>query len=146
MTNVETNVETSSYEPQIVAFLCTWCSYSAADAAGSSRKTHPANVKIIRVMCCGRIDPQLVLKAFAQGADGVMVLGCHLGDCHYREGNYKALRRTALLGRMLPQLGIDHRRLVTDWVSAGEADKFVSVTTQAVADLRPLGPLWGAGK
>jgi F420-non-reducing hydrogenase iron-sulfur subunit len=131
----------SNFEPTIVAFLCHWCSYGAADAAGSSRKPHPANVKIVRVMCSGQVDPQFVLKAFVQGADGVMVLGCHPGDCHYHEGNIQALKRFRLMRRVLPQLGIDPTRLVLDWVSKGEADKFVDVTTRTVELVRALGPL-----
>lgn len=131
----------TAFEPQVVGFLCHWCSYGAADAAGSSRKIHPANVKLIRVMCSGRVDPQFVLKAFAAGADGVMVLGCHPGDCHYHAGNHKALRRHQLLRPLLAQLGIDERRLVLDWVSATESDKFVEICTQTVDTLRQLGPL-----
>jgi len=131
----------SDFEPQVVGFLCHWCSYGAADAAGSSRKLHPANVKLIRVMCSGRVDSQFVLKAFAEGADGVMVLGCHPGDCHYHEGNHKALRRHHLLRPMLAQLGIDERRLVLDWVSMSEGDKFVDLCTRTVDTLRELGPL-----
>ena len=131
----------SETAPKVVGFLCNWCSYGAADAAGSSRKIHPANVKLIRVMCSGRVDPQFVLKAFAEGAEGVMILGCHPGDCQYREGNYKALRRHHLLRRLLAQLGIDERRLVLDWVSMAEADKFVELTTTFVATLESLGPL-----
>ncbi|MBI4703086.1 MAG: hydrogenase iron-sulfur subunit [Deltaproteobacteria bacterium] len=135
----------SEFQPKVVAFLCNWCSYSAADAAGSARKTHPAGVKVVRLMCSGRMDPQLVVQAFAAGADGVMILGCHPGDCHYREGNYKARRRYALLSRMLEQLGIDRRRLVLDWVSAAESDKFVEVTNEMVESLRLLGPLVRVG-
>ncbi|MBI5500423.1 MAG: hydrogenase iron-sulfur subunit [Deltaproteobacteria bacterium] len=135
----------NGFEPRVVAFLCNWCSYSAADAAGSARKPHPPNVTVIRLMCSGRMDPQLVLQAFAAGADGVLVLGCHPGDCHYREGNYKARRRHALLGRLLRQLGIPPNRLVLDWVGATESDKFVEVTTRMVEDLRALGPLRGNG-
>jgi F420-non-reducing hydrogenase iron-sulfur subunit len=131
----------SDYEPKVLAFLCHWCSYGAADAAGASRKIHPANVKIVRVMCSGQVDPQLVLKAFAQGADGVMVLGCHLGDCHYQEGNVQALKRFALLERTLGQLGIHPDRFMLEWVSKGEADKFVAVTEQMVARVRRLGAL-----
>ena len=131
------------FEPKVVGFLCNWCSYGAADAAGSSRKPHPANVKLVRVMCTGRIDPQFVLKAFAEGADGAMVMGCHPGDCHYKEGNHKALRRFYLLRRMLSQLGIEQERLGLEWVSMQEADKFVEVTSRMVETLRPMGPLLG---
>ena len=131
----------SEFEPQVVGFLCNWCSYGAADAAGSSRKLHPANVKLIRVMCSGRVDPQFVLKAFAEGADGVMILGCHPGDCHYHHGNHSALKRYHLLRRLLTQLGIDSRRLMLDWVSTSESDKFVEVTAQMVDTLKALGPM-----
>jgi F420-non-reducing hydrogenase iron-sulfur subunit len=131
----------STFEPTVVSFLCQWCSYGAADAAGSSRKPHPPNIKIVRVMCSGQVDPQFVLKAFAQGADGVMVLGCHPGDCHYHEGNYQALKRFGLMRRLLAQLGIDEARLVLEWVSKGEADKFVALTTETVEVVRRLGPL-----
>jgi F420-non-reducing hydrogenase iron-sulfur subunit len=130
----------SCFEPKVIAFLCHWCSYGAADAAGSSRKPHPPNVKIVRVMCSGQVDPQLVLKAFAHGADGVMVLGCHLGDCHYQEGNVQALKRFALLRRTLRPLGIDEDRFMLEWVSKGEADKFVALTEGMVERLRALGP------
>lgn len=131
----------SDFEPKVVAFLCNWCSYGAADAAGASRKTHPANVRIVRVLCSGRIDPQFVVKAFAEGADGVMLLGCHPGDCNYRQGNYQARRRYHLLRRMLAQLGIAKERIVLDWVSSGESDKFVQVTTTMVDSVKSLGPL-----
>lgn len=131
----------SSFEPTVVAFLCHWCSYGAADAAGSCRKPHPPNVKIVHVMCSGQVDPQYVLKAFRQGADGVMVLGCHPGDCHYQEGNYQALKRFRLFGRVLAQLGVDPARLLLEWVSKGEADKFVELTSAMVERLRAMGPI-----
>lgn len=121
--------------------MCNWCSYAGADAAGSARKTYPPNVRVIRVMCTGRIDPQFVLKAFQSGADGVMILGCHPGDCHYKEGNYKALRRFHLLKRMLSQFGIEEGRVRLDWVSASEADKFVETITDMVKTVKALGPL-----
>lgn len=131
----------SNFEPKVVAFLCNWCSYGAADAAGSSRKPHPVNVKIIRIMCSGRLDPQFVLDAFAKGADGVMILGCHPGDCHYKEGNNKALKRYHLLRKMLTQFGIEEERFVLDWVSMSEGDKFVKVTSEMVKTLKALGPV-----
>jgi F420-non-reducing hydrogenase iron-sulfur subunit len=131
----------SEFEPKVVSFLCNWCSYGAADAAGSSRKAHPANIRVVRVMCSGQVDPQAILKAYTEGADIVMVLGCHYGDCHYHEGNYQTLKRVQLLRRTLVQLGIESDRLVLDWVSKGEADKFVEVTTRTVARARELGPL-----
>ncbi len=131
----------SDFEPKVVAFLCNWCSYGAADAAGASRKTHPANVRIVRVLCSGRIDPQFVVKAFAEGADGVMLLGCHPGDCNYRQGNVQARKRYFLLRRMLAQFGIAEERIVLDWVSAGESDKFVQLTSTMVDSVKSLGPL-----
>jgi len=129
-----------SFEPKIVGFLCNWCSYEGADSAGKGQKEYPPNVRIVRVMCSGRIDPQFVLKAFHEGADGVMVLGCHPGDCHYKEGNYNALRRHAILKKLLAQFGIEDERLRLDWVSASEGDKFVQVVTEMVAKIKALGP------
>ncbi len=129
------------FEPKILGFLCNWCSYTGADAAGDQHKEVPSNVRVIRVMCSGRVDPQFILKAFAEGADGVMVLGCHPGDCHYSDGNQKTLRRMAMLHRMLKQYGIEEGRFVLDWVSASEADKFARVTHEMVERVRELGPL-----
>jgi F420-non-reducing hydrogenase iron-sulfur subunit len=129
------------FEPKIVAFLCNWCSYAGADGAGSAHKDVPPNLKTVRIMCSGRVDPQFVLKAFREGADGVMVLGCHPGDCHYKEGNYKTLRRMKLLAKMLGEYGIEPERFQLDWVSAGEAEKFSAVTTAMVEKVRKLGPL-----
>jgi F420-non-reducing hydrogenase iron-sulfur subunit len=129
-----------SFEPKIVGFLCNWCSYEGADSAGKGQKEYPPNVRIVRVMCSGRIDPQFVLKAFQDGADGVMVLGCHPGDCHYKEGNYNALRRYALLKKLLAQFGIEDERLRLDWVSASEGEKFVQVVTEMVSKIKALGP------
>jgi F420-non-reducing hydrogenase iron-sulfur subunit len=129
------------FEPKVIAFLCNWCSYAGADAAGGQHKKVPANLRIVRVMCSGRVDPQFVLKAFREGADGVMVLGCHPGDCHYQEGNYKALRRMKLLEKLLLDMGVEPGRFRLDWVSAGEADKFASITHEMVEAVRKLGPL-----
>jgi F420-non-reducing hydrogenase iron-sulfur subunit len=129
------------FEPKIVGFLCNWCSYAGADAAGSKRKTYAPNVRVIRLMCSGRIDPQFILKAFKEGADGVVILGCHTGECHYKKGNYSALRRFYLLRRMLSQFGIEEERLRLDWVSASEADKFVEVINDVVKKVKALGPL-----
>ncbi|NWF98124.1 MAG: hydrogenase iron-sulfur subunit [Nitrospirae bacterium] len=129
------------FEPKIIGFLCNWCSYAGADAAGCSRKTHAPNLKIIRVMCTGRIEPEFIIKAFKSGADGVLILGCHPGDCHYKEGNYKALRRFHLLRKVLIQFGIEEERLKLDWVSASEADKFVNVVNEMVETVKKLGPL-----
>jgi len=131
----------SDFDPRIIAFVCNWCSYAGADKAGGERLDYPANVKLIRVMCSGRVDPQFVLSAFRQGADGVMVLGCHPGDCHYRSGNVKAMKRMMLLEMLLRQFGIDAERLKLDWVAAGESEKFQRITKQMVEKVRELGPL-----
>ena len=130
-----------SYEPKIVAFLCNWCSYAGADLAGTSRTKYPPNVRVIRVMCSGRVDPSFVLKAFAEGADGVLVCGCHPGDCHYIAGNYKTMRRMAILKRMLPQLGIEEDRFRLAWVSASEGDLFARIVKDMTEKLKTLGPL-----
>jgi len=129
-----------NFEPKIVAFLCNWCSYRGADLAGTSRMKCTPNVRPIRVMCSGRVEPALVLKAFTAGADGVLVLGCHPGDCHYTEGNYKAARRIPLLKKMLEQFGIENERVRLDWVSASEGAKFVSTVNDITAKVRELGP------
>jgi coenzyme F420-reducing hydrogenase delta subunit len=131
----------SSFEPKIVGFLCNWCSYAGADLAGTSRTQYPANVRIIRVPCSGRVDPLLVLKALQDGADGVMVLGCHPGDCHYQQGNYFAQRRYALMHRLLEFTGLESERLHVDWVSASEGKKFAEVVTRFTDQVRALGPL-----
>lgn len=131
----------SDFEPKIVGFLCNWCSYAGADSAGKAHKEYPANLKAVRVMCSGRIDPQFVIEAFKEGADGVMVLGCHPGDCHYKEGNYKTLRRHILLKRALSQFGIEEGRLRLDWVSASEGDKFAKVVREMIDEVKGLGPL-----
>jgi F420-non-reducing hydrogenase iron-sulfur subunit len=130
-----------SFEPRIVAFFCNWCAYTAADLAGISRMKYAPNVRVIRVMCSGRVDPQFVLDAFSKGADGVLIGGCHPGDCHYHEGNDKALRRTRLLRRILPEPGIDDARFRLEWISASEGDKVRSVINEMVEQVRTLGPL-----
>ncbi|MBA7520100.1 hypothetical protein ES705_12188 [subsurface metagenome] len=129
-----------NFEPKIVAFLCNWCSYRGADLAGTSRMKSAPNVRPIRVMCSGRVEPTFILKAFEAGADGVLVLGCHPGDCHYVEGNYKAARRVPLLKRMLEQFGIEDERVRLDWVSASEGGSFVSIVNDITAKVRELGP------
>lgn len=129
------------FEPKIIGFLCNWCAYEGADSAGRAQKSYPANLRVIRLMCSGRVDPQFILKAFEAGADGVMVLGCHLGECHYKEGNFQALKRYILLNKVLPQLGVERDRLRLDWISAGEGDKFVKVVSEMVERIRELGPL-----
>ncbi len=129
------------FEPRIVGFLCNWCSYVGADLAGTSRLQYPTNVDIIRVMCSGRVDPTFVLKAFQRGADGVLVCGCHPGDCHYSEGNYKAARRMPLLRKLLEQFGIEPERLRLDWVSASEGDRFAAIVKEMTGQVIELGPL-----
>ena len=129
-----------SFEPKIVAFLCNWCSYRGADLAGTSRMKSAPNVRPIRVNCSGRVEPDFILKAFSSGADGVLVLGCHPGDCHYVEGNYKTIRRIALLKKLLAQLGIEEERLRLEWVSASEGERFVSIANEMTEQVRKLGP------
>jgi len=130
-----------SWEPKIVGFLCNWCSYRGADLAGTSRLHFAANVKVIRVPCSTRVEPAFVLKAFKSGADGVLILGCHPGDCHYIEGNYKTMRRFPLLQKMLTQFGIEKERVRLDWVSASEGEKFANVVNDMTSTIRSLGPL-----
>jgi F420-non-reducing hydrogenase iron-sulfur subunit len=129
------------FEPRIVAFFCNWCTYLAADLAGTSRMKYAPNVRVVRLMCSGRVDPQFVLDAFAHGADGVFIGGCHPGDCHYQEGNYKALRRYRLLKRVLKDMGIEEERFHLEWISAAEADRVRSAINQMVEKVRALGPL-----
>ena len=134
-------MNTTTFEPKIVAFLCNWCSYAGADKAGAAQIPYPANVRVIRVMCSGRVDPQFVLEGFHMGADGVMVLACHGGDCHYKEGNYRATQRHFFLQKLLGQFGIEPERCRFDYVSASEDEKFVRVVTEMVDQVRQLGPL-----
>jgi F420-non-reducing hydrogenase iron-sulfur subunit len=129
------------FEPKIVAFLCNWCTYLAADLAGVSRIKYAPNLRVIRLMCSGRVDAQFVLEAFAEGADGVFVGGCHLGDCHYQEGNYKTLRRVVLLKRLLKEMGIEEERFRLEWISASEADRLRATVNDMVEKVRRLGPL-----
>jgi F420-non-reducing hydrogenase iron-sulfur subunit len=138
--------EPAVWSPRIVAFFCNWCTYTAADLAGVSRLRHAPNARIIRVMCSGRIDPQFVLDAFAKGADGVLIGGCHPGDCHYAEGNYKMLRRFHLLQRMLHDLGIASARFRLEWISAAEGEKVKAVINDMVAQVTALGPLGLPGR
>lgn len=131
----------NEWEPRIVAFFCNWCTYTAADLAGVSRVKYAPNARVIRVMCSGRIDPQFVMDAFAKGADGVLIGGCHPGDCHYIEGNYKALRRFRLLKRMLKDMGIEEPRFRLEWISASEGDRVKASINDMVEQVRALGPL-----
>ena len=130
-----------SFEPRIVGILCNWCSYTGADLAGTSRMKYAPNVRVVRVMCSGRMDPTLVLKAFQEGADGVLLAGCHPGDCHYISGNYKTLRRIPLLKRVLGDLGIAPERLRLEWVSASEGARYQALVNEFVEQIRTLGPL-----
>jgi F420-non-reducing hydrogenase iron-sulfur subunit len=136
-----TSERPAPWKPTIVAFFCNWCTYTAADLAGVSRLKYAPNVRVIRLMCSGRVDPQFVLGAFAKGADGVLIGGCHPGDCHYVEGNYKTLRRFEMLQRLLRDLGIPPERLRLEWISASEGDKVRTVVNEMVEKLKPLGPL-----
>lgn len=129
------------FEPRIVAFFCNWCTYTAADLAGTARMVYRPNVRVVRIMCSGRLDPQFVLKAFREGADGVLIGGCHPGDCHYQEGNYKALRRVRMLQSMLSALGVDPERLRLEWIAASEGDKVQRVINEMTDRVRQLGPL-----
>jgi len=128
------------FEPRIVAFFCNWCTYTASDLAGTARMSYAPNVRVIRVMCSGRVDPQFVLAAFREGADGVLIGGCHPGDCHYQEGNYKCLRRFVALRRLLAQFGVRPERLRLEWISASEGEKVQRVVNEMVEQVRQLGP------
>jgi len=133
------------FEPVIIGFTCNWCSYRAADMAGTARMKYAPNIRLIRLMCSGRLDPTFVMKAFANGADGVLITGCHPGDCHYVEQNYKALRRFHLLRRVLTQMGVEPGRLKLLWASAAEGAIFASEINKFVEEVRALGPLsWPA--
>lgn len=130
-----------SFEPKILGLLCNWCSYTGADLAGTARMKYPPNVRSIRVMCSGRVDPGFILDAFRAGADGVLICGCHPGDCHYVEGNYKCMRRIPLTKILMQQMGIDPQRLRLEWVSASEGARFKEVVTEFTEEIRQLGPL-----
>ncbi len=138
--------EKQGFEPKIVGFLCNWCSYAGADLAGVSRLQYPSNMRIIRVMCSGSVDPEHILEAFRQGADGVFIGGCHPGDCHYISGNYKTRRRVALIKHLISQLGIEPERLKMEWVSAAEGQRFAQVVTEFTDELKQLGPLTKAAE
>ena len=130
-----------AFEPKIVAFFCNWCTYLAADLAGTSRIKYAPNTRVVRVMCSGRVDPQFILDAFAKGADGVLIGGCHPGDCHYQEGNYIAQRRYSVMHRLLEFTGVESDRLFVDWVSASEGKRFAEVVTAFTNRVRNLGPM-----
>jgi len=132
--------DTNHFEPRIVAFLCNWCTYTGADLAGTSRLQYPPNVRIIRTMCSGAVDPVYVLKLLVEGADGVLIGGCHPGDCHYQSGNYKARRRYVALSETLKAAGIDERRVWLRWISASEGQKFADTITEMTTAIHELGP------
>lgn len=131
------------FEPRIVAFLCNWCAYAGADMAGTSRIKYPANVVPIKVMCSGRVDPEFIIEAFKKGADGVLIGGCHPGDCHYVSGNYRTRRRNKLMHHLLQDMGINPQRLRLEWVSATEGKKFATVIEEFVTDIKKIGPFNG---
>lgn len=138
---MNTEHNTNGFEPKIVGFLCNWCAYSGADLAGVSRIQSPPNIRIIRTMCSGRVDPSFILEAFKRGADGVLVAGCHFGDCHYLEGNFKTIRRIEFLKMLLKQFGINEKRVRLEWISASEAEKYAKVSFEFTDEIKKLGPL-----
>lgn len=134
------------FEPKIIAFLCNWCSYGGADLAGVSRFNYPPNLRIIRVMCSGRVDATFVFKALAGGADGVLIAGCHPGDCHYSSGNYNTMRRFPMMQKVLEQFGVEKERVRLEWISAAEGTVFARVATEFTAAIKKLGPYQGKKK
>ena len=130
----------SAHEPKIIAFLCNWCTYTGADLAGTSRLQYPSNIRIIRLMCTGSVDTIYILKALMEGADGVLIGGCHPGDCHYQTGNYKARRRVAILKKILTTFGFDEERIWLRWISASEGKLFADTVTDMVEHLKSKGP------
>lgn len=140
-TEVKKKTQTNGFEPKIVGFLCNWCSYSGADLAGVSRIQSSPNIRIIRTMCSGRVDPSFIMRAFELGADGVLVAGCHFGDCHYLEGNFKTMRRIEMLKMAMKHFGIDEKRLRLEWISASEAEKYARVSFEFTDQIKQLGPL-----
>jgi len=142
MSKTEKKVKREGFEPNILVFCCNWCSYAGADLAGVSRFQYPPNIRIIRVMCSGRVDPSFVLKALKNGADGVLVSGCHIGDCHYISGNEYTQERFERLHKILiTQLGVDPKRVRLEWVSASEGKRFAEVITEFTNQIKELGPL-----
>ena len=130
-----------NFEPNIIGFVCNWCTYAGADLAGSSRYSYPPNVKLIRLMCSGRVDPAFILETFARGADGVFVGGCHIpSDCHYQQGNFKALKRVTMLKKLISEMGLEPDRLEIFWISASEGKKFSEVMTSFTERIKKLGP------
>jgi F420-non-reducing hydrogenase iron-sulfur subunit len=133
--------KSNGYEPRIVGFLCNWCSYAGADGAGTARIKYPANMRVVRVMCSGRVSPELVLRTFRQGADGVIVLGCHIGDCHYAEGNHRTAKRMPMLRNLLSYAGIHPDRLRLDWASSAEGARLAEIVTEFTERIQELGKL-----
>jgi F420-non-reducing hydrogenase iron-sulfur subunit len=130
----------AKWEPRLVGFLCKWCSYAGADLAGTSRTKYPANIRIIKVPCSGRVDPLFIVKALRLGIDGVLVSGCHHGDCHYQTGNYRARRRIAITKEFLEYIGVEPSRVQASWVSASEGGKFAGVVTEVAREVKEAGP------
>jgi len=131
----------SEFEPTILAFVCNWCTYTAADLAGTSRMVQQPNLRLVRVMCTGMVDPKYIVKSLLSGADGVLISGCHPGDCHYINGNYKARRRVKLLSEILPQFGIERERVKLTWVGASEGNEFAATVNNFINEIRELGPM-----
>lgn len=131
----------SEFEPTILAFVCNWCTYTAADLAGTSRMVQQPNLRLVRVMCTGMVDPKYIVKSLLSGADGVLVSGCHPGDCHYINGNYKARRRIKLLNEILPQFGIERERVKLTWVGASEGNEFAATVNSFINEIREFGPM-----
>ena len=129
------------FEPTILAFVCNWCTYTAADLAGTSRMVQQPNLRLVRMMCTGMVDPKYIVKSLLSGADGVLVSGCHPGDCHYINGNYKARRRVKLLNEILPQFGIEKQRVKLTWVGASEGNEFAATVNSFINEIRELGPM-----
>lgn len=128
----------NNHEPKIIAFLCNWCSYECADSVGRAQKEYPPNLRIIRLMCSGRVDPQFILQAFKDGSDGVLISGCKIGECHYKEGNLNILKKYALLQKVLQEFGIEKERVRIEWISANEEDRFVRIVSEMVEEVKKL--------
>jgi F420-non-reducing hydrogenase iron-sulfur subunit len=133
--------DVARFEPRILGILCTWCSYSGADGAGQSHTEYPPNIQVVRVMCSGRVDPLFILRALAEGMDGVLICGCHPGDCHYVDGNCKTMGRFPLLSQMLDTLGVEQERVRLEWVSASEGQRYAELVAEMTEQVRALGPL-----
>jgi F420-non-reducing hydrogenase iron-sulfur subunit len=130
----------NEYEPKIIAYLCTWCSYTGADTAGIARMKYPANLRAVRVPCSGRVSPEIVMRTFDQGADGVLILGCHIGECHYDSGNHRTAKRFPILRSLMTYAGLEKERIRLDWVSASEGERFSRIVNDFIEEVKPLGP------